>query len=368
MSAMGNAMVLLIGRDATFWMPEQASVWAPSVDWVFYYIFWICMIFFVLIAGLMVLFLWRYRRRSEDQPPVAQVTHNTPLELTWSIIPGVLLGTIFWWGFQSFMDSRTPPRNTYDINVRAMKWSWQFLYPNGHADSELHVPADTPVRLIMQSDDVIHSCYIPAFRVKRDVVPGRYSFLWFQARHRPRDPNRPNEPTRYALLCTEYCGTGHSDMTTRVVVHPTREAFDTWLVGADPLRKLTDEMYTEYRADPQQFIEKWRGHPEWGEVVARLRTPADMGRELYFKKGCSQCHVVERDAPPRSGTSWWGLWGRQVALRSGQTVLVDENYVRESIVNPNAQIVAGYDAIMPRAPLTDREIDQIIAFLKTLKE
>ncbi len=361
-------MTRLIGREATFWMPEQASTWAPSVDWLFYYIFWICLLFFVLIVVLMFRFMWRYRRRREDQPAVAQVTHNTPLELTWSIVPGLLLGSMFWWGFRSFMDSRTPPRNTYDINVRAMKWSWQFFYPNGHTDSELHVPADTPVRLIMQSDDVIHSCYIPAFRLKRDVVPGRYSYLWFQARHRPADPNRPEEPVRYALLCAEYCGTSHSDMNTWVLVHPTRAAFDAWLAGADPLRKLTDEMYEEYRRDPQAFIDRWRSSPEWRDTVERLRTPAEMGRELYFKKGCAQCHVIERDAPPRSGPSWWDLWGREVALRGGQTVVADENYVRESIVNPNARIVAGYEAIMPRTAITDREIDQLIAFIKTLKE
>lgn len=353
-----SELMLLAQSSGTFWMPEQASTTAHRVDWLFYFIFWISLVFFVLIAGLMFYFMWRYRRRMERQP-VGTATHNTALELTWSIIPTILLIPMFWWGMVDFLDARTPPQNTYDINVRAVQWNWEFNYPNGHSDNVLNIPGNQPVKLIMQSDDVIHSLYIPAFRVKRDVVPGRYSYLWFEARH------EGNEPLEYPLFCAEYCGTSHSDMITKVVVHPDRAAFDTWLENANPLseKNLSPEEFELWKKDPEALL------AQRPDLKGRLLPPAEMGRQLYQKKGCFQCHSVTKDAPPMNGPTWWGLFGHSVSFTDGSSIpAADENYIRESIVKPNEKVVAGYNAIMPLPRVSDREIDALIAYIKTLKD
>ncbi len=164
----------------SIWMPPAMSTSAPQVDAVFSFIFWIAFFFFALIVGLMTLFVLRYRRR-EGVAPEPGLSHNLPLELTWSLIPLVLVIIIFYLGFRGFMDLSTPPANSYEVLVTGQKWKWLFTYPNGYVDENLHVPVDVPVKLTMSSEDVIHSLYIPAFRVKHDVVPGRYSKLWFRA-------------------------------------------------------------------------------------------------------------------------------------------------------------------------------------------
>jgi len=353
---MGLTLGEIAGRR--LWMPEEASNFAGEVDWVFYFIFYVSLAFFVLIAGCMFYFAWRYRRRRPGQEAEAQITHNTPLELAWSILPAILLVFMFWWGFKGFMDMRTIPDNAYEINVHAYKWAWQFEYPRGITTDELHVPADRPVRLIMNSQDVIHSLYIPAFRVKRDVVPGRYSDLWFIA----------TRPGRYPLFCAEYCGAGHSSMNTICEVHPPGE-FEKWLETADPLRALPDEMYIEYQKDPAAFIEKYKDDPEWGKQVRKLKTPAMIGRELYEKKACVTCHTIDGSA--LQGPSFKGIFERERVFADGTRLPPDmnlETYIRESIVDPNARKVAGFSAVMPKIALTEREIDCLIAFIKSVNE
>lgn len=351
----------LASSGATFWMPPQASNFARGVDFVFYFILWLSAAFFVLIVGLMFLFIWRYRRRAENES-VAHISHNNSLELLWTIIPTILLVPMFWWGFVGFVDARTPPDNTYDINVIAKKWSWQFVYPNGYDDNHLHVPADVPVKLIMRSEDVIHSCFIPAFRVKRDVVPGRYSFLWFTAFYHPERARTAGAPIEYPLSCAEYCGTQHSDMRATVYVHPDRSAFDDWLANADPFseKNMTPEQYADYLRDPAAYAAR---HPE---LKDKLLPPVERGRMLYRKKGCFQCHSLDGSAG--QGPTWKGVWGKTEMLRGGGSVVVDENYVRESIMNPGAVIVAGFDNVMPKVLMNEREMDAIIAFMKSLKE
>ncbi|RMF71968.1 MAG: cytochrome c oxidase subunit II [Planctomycetota bacterium] len=342
-------------------MPEQGSRFAGEVDWVFYFIFWVSAAFFVLIAGLMFAFMILYRRRHPGQEATSKVSHNTPLEVTWSVIPGVILVFMFWWGFRGFMDMRTPPDNSYQINVKAVKWVWSFEYPGGIVHDELHCEVGQPVILRMQSDDVIHSCYIPAFRVKRDVVPGRISFLWFQA----------TQPGTYPLFCAEYCGTGHSDMRTVVVVHERGE-FAKWLELADPIKRLTEEQYAEYIQDPDAFIQKYQDDPEMGEVVARLQPPQAMGEKLYKKKGCANCHSVDGTPVVGGGPSFKGVLSRDTVFSDGRTLPKDretrENYMRRSMLDPLADIVRGYDAIMPKIALTDREIDMLIAYIESIQE
>lgn len=349
---------LLLASGPTFWFPVQASTDAHKVDWLFYFIYYVSLVFFVLIAVLLFWFCIRYRRTHEDQIP-GRITHNTALELSWTILPSILLVPMFWWGFEGFLEARTPPENTYDINVVAIKWKWQFFYPNGYDDQYLHVPGDTPVRLIMRSDDVLHSCFIPAFRVKRDVVPGRYAFLWFNAKS---DPDK--KVLEFPLLCAEYCGTSHSDMNTTVFVHPDRKSFDEWLENADPLspKNMTPEMYDLYKSDAAAFFAK---HPELKE---RLKPPLEKGMELYEKKGCSQCHAVKVGGPQTQCPSFVDVYGHNVEFTSGPPVVADENYLRESIVNPQARIVKGYTGIMPKIAVSEREVDCLITYIKSLSD
>jgi cytochrome c oxidase subunit II len=314
--------VLIPQEQGSFWLPPQASTTAPEVDWIFHLIFAISLFFFILIIGLMILFVIRYRRR-EGVEAQQTATHNLALELTWSGVPVVLSIVIFFFGFKSFMNMTVTPANAYPINVTAQKWKWVFEYPNGHVAEDLHVPVGRAVELTMSSQDVIHGFYIPAFRVQRDVVPGRYNKTWFQA----------TTPGEYQLYCAQYCGTGHSDMTALVVVHPPGE-FDKWLQDASDLFK-------------------------------RL-TPVQVGERLY-KIRCSSCHTVDGSA--KIGPSWKGLFGRTAEFKDGTTTVADENYIRHFILEPNFKIIKGYEPVMPtfKGQVNDKEIGAIIDYIKTLK-
>jgi cytochrome c oxidase subunit 2 len=222
------------------------------------------------------------------------------------------------------MDIATPPDNAYEVQVTGQKWNWLFTYPGGYVDPDLHVPVDTPVRLVLSSQDVIHSFFVPAFRIKRDVVPGRYNKTWFQS----------EKPGSYQVFCAEYCGTSHSTMLAKVVVHEPGQ-FERWL------------------AEASNFLDKM--------------PPEEAGEKLYLQRGCPQCHSV--DGKPSTGPTFAGLFGSSVALSGGGSVGVDEDYIRTSILEPSAQVVAGYEPVMPsfQGRLNDREIDAIIAYLKTLQ-
>ena len=246
-----------------FWMPEASSTAASRVDFVWNLILWISVFFFVLITVLMIVFLIRYRGRRGRG--VSRTTdHNMPLELTWTIIPTILVVIIFWVGFEVYMDLATPPDDAYEIQVTGQKWKWLFTYPNGYIDENLHVPVDTNISLIMTSEDVIHSFYIPAFRTKKDAVPGRYSKLWFNAK----------EPGEYQAFCTEYCGTSHSDMLAKVIVHEPG-GFERWLEQASDL------------------------HGRF--------SPVEVGELYYNRFGCKQCHSLDGSAGigPTPRPSWW---------------------------------------------------------------
>ena len=306
----------------SFWLPSAASSVAGEVDTVFYVIYVISVVFFALIVGLMVTFVIQFRRRkgyqAEDSP-----AHNTRLEVIWTVIPTLLCVVIFYLGFKSFLNMSTPPANAYEISVTGQKWQWFFGYPNGHTANELHVPVNRPVKLVMTSEDVIHSLWIPAFRVKKDVVPGRYNKIWFQA----------IEPGEYPLLCTEYCGTGHSDMLSRVVVHEPG-GFETWLRDA-------------------------------GNLLDTL-PPAEAGEKLYLTKGCTQCHSV--DGAAGIGPTFRDMFAGSFGTRDGSTIVVDEDYVRESLLDPAASVIAGFEPVMPTyaGKLKDKEITMLIAYFKSI--
>jgi len=308
--------------SGTFWLPEQASTTAGKVDFLFYFIFWISVFFFVLIVGLMLMFVLRFKRRDSDQAEESP-HHNLPLEILWTVIPIILVIIIFVMGFKSYLETATPAQNAYEILVKGQKWNWFFTYPNGYTDSELHVPLDRPVRLTLTSEDVIHSLFIPAFRIKMDAVPGRYNSTWFQA----------TKPGQYPLLCTEYCGTGHSDMLSWCVVHEAGE-FEKWLQEA-------------------------------GDFLSTL-SPADAGERLYQIKGCKQCHSVDGSA--MVGPTFQGLYGATRNFKDGGSLAAEENYIRESVLEPLARVVTGYEPVMPtyQGKVTDAEITALIAYIKKL--
>lgn len=313
-------LIAQLGRSV---FPQPSSSAAADVDRLFYFILVICLAFFAIIVGVMVTFLVKYRvsRVAGPQPSPA---HNTWLEIVWSAIPGVFVAVIFFWGFTQFLDMRQPPDGAYEIRVTAKKWIWSFKYPNGHIDSDLHIPVDRPVRLVMSSDDVIHSLYIPAFRLKTDVIPGRYTSMWFEA----------NEVGEYPLFCAEYCGTQHSKMLANVVVHRSG-TFQSWLKNA------------------ANFLKEL--------------PPVEAGEILYQRRGCIQCHSI--DGRAMTGPSFKDVYGTQQEMASGESQLVDENYLRESILEPQAKVRAGYKPVMPtyQGQLKEEEIDALIAFIKSLQ-
>ena len=320
----GVAPLFLLGAIGDPLFPKPTSTTAGTVDDLFYFILIISIGFFAIIVGAMLLFIFRYRERPghEVQP---SPSHNNLLEVGWSVFPGILVGVIFFWGFTTYLDMRQPPDNSYEIQVIAKKWTWSFVYPNGHVDNDLHVPVGKPVRLVMSSDDVIHSLYIPSFRLKMDVIPGRYTSTWFES----------NAPGDYVLFCAEYCGTQHSKMLARVVVHPSGE-FNRWLENA------------------ANFMEKM--------------TPAEAGQTLYTRRGCVQCHSLDGSA--MTGPSFKGVYSSIQAMANGESITVDENYLRESILEPQAKVRAGYKPVMPtyQGQLKNEEIAALIAFIKSLSE
>lgn len=305
---------------SSFWMPAQSSTFAADVDNLYFFIYWLCVFFFVIIAGGTVLFAWKYRRKHKDQLASAQLTHALAWEAAWTIVPTILVVIIFAWAFRVYMDMQVAPGNAVEYKVVAKQWAWEFTEPDGcQTYGELHVEADKPVKLLMRSEDVIHSFFVPDFRIKQDVLPGRYTGLWFQA---PKANAQGHQ-----LYCTEYCGTSHSDMLGRVFVHTAEE--------------MASKPWCTIKASPAS-----------GEKI--------------FKNLCAPCHSPGDNrlvGPPMKG-----LFGRDEKLVGGATVKVDENYIIESIRNPTAKVVDTYPPAMPPFPqLKDAEIDAIIMYIKTLQ-
>lgn len=316
-------MLILAQARGGYWLPPPDSSTAAAVDRVFYFILGVSAFFFVLIIALMCLFVILYRRRPGEEAP-GSASHSNLLEITWTIIPVILVVIMFYMGFTTYMDIKTAPRQAYDIRVVGQKWSWVFSYPNGHVSAELHVPVDRPVRLTMTSEDVIHSLFIPAFRVKMDLVPGRYTTTWFH----------PLRAGTYDLYCAEYCGTGHSDMLSKVIVHKPGE-FDVWLEDA-------------------------------ANLLAKM-TPVEAGAELTRRHGCQTCHST--DGTAKVGPSFKAIYGQAHSFTDDTSAEVDDNYIRESILEPMAKVRQGYQPVMPtyKGRLKDQEITAIIEYIKSLK-
>ncbi|QDT06726.1 Cytochrome c oxidase subunit 2 precursor [Rubripirellula lacrimiformis] len=340
------------------WFPESASSFSEINDSLYYWITITCMVFFVPIVIALFYFAVKYNKPKGTKAE-SNVAHNTVLEVTWSIVPSFFLVGMFIFGAKAFLEMRDVPDGANEINVQAFKWGWTIDYGSGVFHPELHILKDEPVKLSMRSTDVIHSLYIPAFRAKKDIVPGRYNYMWFKptvASEKVSDEElaaaikqtkdlgeswnfdehqfTPDGYRFYDLYCAEYCGTNHSEMQTVVVVHETLEDLNAWI---------------------KQYSKRDASVP-----------PAEYGEKLYKNRGCAGCHSI--DGTKRVGPSFAELYGRPEEMITGDKINADENYIRESILYPKAQVVAGYQPVMPsyKGQLSDDDIYSLIEYMKTL--
>jgi cytochrome c oxidase subunit 2 len=300
--------------------PESASTMASRVDALYFFLIAVSGFFSVLIASLIVFYAVKYRRRSPDAVG-ASVHDGLALELTWTIVPLIITMVIFVWGASVFFAMSRPPAETLNVYVVGKQWMWKFQHLDGQREiNELHVPVGRAVKLIMTSEDVIHDVFVPAFRVKADVLPGRYTNIWFQ----------PTKPGRYHLFCAEYCGTRHSGMIGEVVVMDPTE-YQAWLSGGTAQGSL-----------------------------------ASAGEKLFQDLACNTCHRPDTQG---RGPVLQGLFGKTQTLQSGEKVVVDEAYVRESILNPGAKITAGFQPIMPafQGLVTEEQLLELIEYVKSLQ-
>ena len=302
--------------------PPRASTGAGQVDALYGYLLTVCGVMTLLIFFVVVFFAMKYRRKDPNERPRA-IHGSIPLEITWSVIPFLFMLVMFAWGTKLYFENYIPPKNTLDVYVTGKQWMWKVQYPGGQREiNELHVPTGQGVKVILASEDVIHSFYIPAFRLKHDVVPGSYQTFWFQ----------PTQPGRYHIFCAEYCGTNHSRMIGWVTVMDPA-AYADWLAGAAPAANL-----------------------------------AQLGEKLFEQYGCITCHVT--DAPKRA-PSLTSLFGHPVQLDGGGTAIADEAYLRESILNPGRKVVKGYKPdVMPvyQGQIDEEELLQLMVYIKSLSE
>jgi cytochrome c oxidase subunit 2 len=300
--------------------PPTASSIAADVDLLYYFLTALTLFFTALIFGTIFFFMVKFRRRSPDEVPPDTKTHLA-LELTWTIIPTLITGVIFVWASLLYVRNSRPPASSTEMFVVGKQWMWHIQHPEGVREiDEMHVPVGVPIKLTMTSEDVIHDFYIPAFRVKKDVMPGRYSSIWFQA----------TEVGTYHLFCAQYCGTDHSQMIGWVyVMSPTDYA--AWLAGG-----------------------------------TKNESMAQMGGRLFSQLGCVTCHATDNSG---RGPSLAGIYGTTEKLRDGSATTVDEALIRQAIVNPNSITLPNYPPIMPtfQGQINEEQVLQLIAYIKSLE-
>ncbi len=352
-------------------LPEQASDQAEASDPLFVFIIGLSVFFFVLIIVLMVWFALKYRRREPGQEAISQASHSNLLEIAWSLPPLVIVMIIFFVGMKGFVTMANPSANTIRVDVLAKKWNWSFSYPGTALQNhpELLLPKGVPVEVVVRSEDkdVIHSLFIPAFRVKKDAVPNKYNELYFT----------PTRSGTYPVFCAEYCGTSHSTMLSRVTVYDTKAQWAKAVEDAArlPFKELPDELFAEWLAignaeQFEQFREKVAAiDTEWEEKAGKMIQPSVRGEMLATSHGCMQCHTA--DGERSTGPTWKNLYRLERTFTDGTKAVADENYLRESILQPNRKVVATYaSGQMPQfqGKIPEREIAAILSYIRSLKD
>jgi len=300
-----------------FW-PDAASTTAGRVDALYIFLVMVSAIMTLLIFSTLIVFAVRFRKRRGVKPE--QIEGSQVLEITWSTIPFLVFLSFFVWGAVLYFEERTPPQDATEVYTVAKQWMWKFEHAGGQREiNELHVPVGRDVKMIMTSQDVIHSFYVPAFRIKQDVLPGRYTTAWFHA----------TKPGSYHLFCAEYCGTEHSGMIG-------------WIVVMDP-----------------------RDYQAWMTTGGGNQAMTATGEKLFTDLGCVMCHRADTGA---RGPNLAGIYNKPVQLEDGRTVIADENYIRESIMEPGAKIVKGFRPIMPtlQGQISDEQLNELIAYVKSI--
>ena len=299
--------------------PEQASTIARSVDNLYFFLTAITLFFTGLIFLTIFYFMIKYRRRSEDERPKA-IEGWLPLEVLWTAIPTVLVAFIFIWSSTLYFQNSEPPKGSLEIFVTGKQWMWKVQHPEGQREiNEMHVPLGRPVKLTMTSEDVIHDFSVPAFRVKKDVLPGRYTSLWFQ----------PTKVGTFHLFCAQYCGAFHAGMIGSIIVQQP-DVYESWLAGGAP-----------------------------GESLEQA------GAKVFQETGCPACHVANGTG---LGPSLLGVYGQQVKLTTSETITADDAYVRAHILTPKLRTVFGYTPIMPSyaGQLSEEQLNNLIAYIRSL--
>jgi cytochrome c oxidase subunit 2 len=310
-------------------VPTATSTQAQSVDNVYSFLIWTCSILFLLVVGPAAWFCIKYRRRHENQLALTQKDHNVSLEVAWTLLPCIYLAVLFVWGFSTFLDLYTPPLGSKQLHVIGQKWNWSVSYPDDDLSvagqgAVIGLELNKPVELRMSSQDVIHSFYIPNFRVKQDVVPGRYTTLWFE----------PTEVGEFPVLCAEYCGDQHSSMLAKIKV-------------------MASEDYRDW-------VEKAKG-------AGSNLPPKERGAKLYEKMGCNACHAL--DSSVKIGPGFHGIYGKKQELTDGRVVTVNDDYIRKKILQPGQEVAKGFAPVMPsfQGRLKNEELDALVEFIKSLK-
>ncbi|MGE0397569.1 MAG: cytochrome c oxidase subunit II [Kofleriaceae bacterium] len=315
--------------EANFWFPRAVNSVADDSDMMYIAVLGLSIFFFAGITICVIYFTIKYRHRKGHKAEPSP-SHHDVMEITWTIIPTIIVVFLFYYGWRSYIRVVTPPVKAVEVQVQAWRWAWNFTHSNGVEDSDLHVPVNTPVRLVMTSRDVLHAFYVPVMRTKQDIIPRRYTYVWFNA----------TKPGTYRLNCAEYCGTDHSQMGRQsdgrravIVVHEPGD-------------------YERYLADKA--------------ASSTSMAPDKLGAMLFEKKGCVACHST--DGSVKVGPSFKGSFGTEIKLEEGPR-LMDENYIRESLMYPTKAGRPGFQRTMPSfdGQLKEKEIEGLIAFIKSLK-
>lgn len=324
-------------------LPLQGTDAAARWDTLYNFLVWLSVFFFVLVVGGMIYFIYKYKAKEGEKPKY--ITGNHALEAVFIAVPTVLLMVIFAWGYSVYRQMVTPPGDAMEVKVIGKQWLWQFQYEDGKVSvGDLYVPMNKPVKLVMTSDDVLHSFFVPNFRIKQDVVPGMYTTVWFEAKL----------AGKHNIFCAEYCGGAHSGMLGKIIALNDQQWKD-WKTGKN------------VGAIPVAGKELTAAETQQAQVAAGGGSLADQGKALFASKGCTACHTV--DGGTSVGPTLRGAFGRKTEFADGSSVTVDENYIKESLENPQAKVVKGFQPVMPtfKGVLQETEINALIAYIKGLK-